>query len=169
MNQSISDPQKSVPCITAIGYNGVQVWQNGMTSNLKLCFWLEFRTTHNHVLNMWLFSLLNKLTEGFVGPEDLASSLEKAWLSLHIQVYCGFTHHYSSLMSGALGDCCSKSLCYHVDHWSCLRMWYHFVPSLNQVVEMTTKKFKLLNSLQLGHFCWSFWDGNFPLITSLVL
>ncbi|KAG2726104.1 hypothetical protein I3760_01G097000 [Carya illinoinensis] len=44
-------PQKSVPCITAIGYNGVQVWQN----------------------------------EGFVGPEDLASSIEKAWLSLHIQ------------------------------------------------------------------------------------
>ncbi|XP_075661978.1 plant UBX domain-containing protein 11 isoform X3 [Castanea sativa] len=44
-------PQKSIPCITAIGYNGVQVWQN----------------------------------EGFVDSEDLASSLEKAWLSLHVQ------------------------------------------------------------------------------------
>ncbi|XP_062144624.1 plant UBX domain-containing protein 11 isoform X2 [Alnus glutinosa] len=44
-------PQKSVPCITAIGFNGVQVWQN----------------------------------DGFVSAEDLASSLEKAWLSLHIQ------------------------------------------------------------------------------------
>uniref|UniRef100_A0A5B7BW25 UBX domain-containing protein n=1 Tax=Davidia involucrata TaxID=16924 RepID=A0A5B7BW25_DAVIN len=44
-------PQKSVPCITAIGYNGVQLWQN----------------------------------EGFVSAENLASSLEKAWLSLHIQ------------------------------------------------------------------------------------
>ncbi|XVE84569.1 hypothetical protein DITRI_Ditri17bG0023600 [Diplodiscus trichospermus] len=44
-------PQKSVPCITAIGYNGVQVWQS----------------------------------EGFVSAEILASSLEKAWLSLHIQ------------------------------------------------------------------------------------
>ncbi|XVF84447.1 hypothetical protein PTKIN_Ptkin17bG0037600 [Pterospermum kingtungense] len=44
-------PQKSVPCITAVGYNGVQVWQS----------------------------------EGFVSAEVLASSLEKAWLSLHIQ------------------------------------------------------------------------------------
>ncbi|MBA0624789.1 hypothetical protein Godav_010078 [Gossypium davidsonii] len=47
----ISDPQKSVPCITAIGYNGVQVWQS----------------------------------EGSISAEVLASSLEKAWLSLHIQ------------------------------------------------------------------------------------
>ncbi|KAF3455590.1 hypothetical protein FNV43_RR00224 [Rhamnella rubrinervis] len=44
-------PQKSVPCITAIGYNGLQLWQN----------------------------------EGFVSAEVLASSLEKVWLSLHIQ------------------------------------------------------------------------------------
>ncbi|KAL5539526.1 hypothetical protein UlMin_045181 [Ulmus minor] len=43
--------QKSIPCITAIGYNGVQLWQN----------------------------------EGFVSAEVLASSLEKVWLSLHIQ------------------------------------------------------------------------------------
>jgi len=50
-NFSVLYPQKSIPCITAIGYNGVQVWQN----------------------------------EGFVSAEDLASSLEKAWLSLHIQ------------------------------------------------------------------------------------
>ncbi|KAK6930605.1 UBX domain [Dillenia turbinata] len=44
-------PQKSAPCITAIGYNGIQVWQS----------------------------------EGFVSTENLASSLEKAWLGLHIQ------------------------------------------------------------------------------------
>ncbi|KAK9289004.1 hypothetical protein L1049_017475 [Liquidambar formosana] len=44
-------PQKSVPCITVVGYNGVQLWQN----------------------------------EGFVSADILASSLEKAWLSLHIQ------------------------------------------------------------------------------------
>ncbi|XP_031274162.1 plant UBX domain-containing protein 11 [Pistacia vera] len=44
-------PQNSVPCITAIGYNGVQVWKS----------------------------------EGFVSAEVLASNLEKAWLSLHIQ------------------------------------------------------------------------------------
>ncbi|XWS09290.1 hypothetical protein CRYUN_Cryun40dG0073100 [Craigia yunnanensis] len=50
-NFSAIYPQKSVPCITAIGYNGVQVWQS----------------------------------EGFVSAEGLASSLEKAWLSLHIQ------------------------------------------------------------------------------------
>ncbi|XVF37826.1 hypothetical protein REPUB_Repub20aG0044400 [Reevesia pubescens] len=49
-NFSAIYPQKSVPCITAIGYNGVQVWQSG-----------------------------------FVSAEVLASSLEKAWLSLHIQ------------------------------------------------------------------------------------
>jgi len=30
LHQSVTDPQKSIPCITAIGYNGVQVWQNGM-------------------------------------------------------------------------------------------------------------------------------------------
>ncbi|KAL5849176.1 hypothetical protein ACOSQ4_007189 [Xanthoceras sorbifolium] len=44
-------PLKSVPCITAIGYNGVQVWKS----------------------------------EGFISAEVLTSSLEKAWLSLHIQ------------------------------------------------------------------------------------
>ncbi|KAM0024941.1 putative Ubiquitin-like domain, UBX domain, Ubiquitin-like domain superfamily [Helianthus debilis subsp. tardiflorus] len=44
-------PQKPAPCITAIGYNGVQVWQN----------------------------------EGFVTAEVLASTLEKSWLSLHVQ------------------------------------------------------------------------------------
>ncbi|KAM1385474.1 hypothetical protein ACFX2F_032033 [Malus domestica] len=50
-NFSAIYPQKSVPCITAIGYNGVQLWQN----------------------------------EGFLSAEALASSLEKAWLGLHIQ------------------------------------------------------------------------------------
>ncbi|GMP86447.1 hypothetical protein CsSME_00039221 [Camellia sinensis var. sinensis] len=50
-NFSAIYPQKSIPCITAIGYNGLQLWQN----------------------------------EGFVSADILASSLEKAWLSLHIQ------------------------------------------------------------------------------------
>ncbi|KAK8487110.1 hypothetical protein V6N13_133498 [Hibiscus sabdariffa] len=50
-NFSAIYPQKSVPCLTAIGFNGVQVWQS----------------------------------EGFVSAELLASSLEKAWLTLHIQ------------------------------------------------------------------------------------
>ncbi|PON74937.1 UBX domain-containing protein [Parasponia andersonii] len=44
-------PHISIPCITAVGYNGIQLWQN----------------------------------EGFVSAEVLASSLEKVWLSLHIQ------------------------------------------------------------------------------------
>nr|GEV55366.1 hypothetical protein [Tanacetum cinerariifolium] len=44
-------PQKPAPCITAIGYNGVQLWQK----------------------------------EGFVSAEVLASTLEKEWLSLHVQ------------------------------------------------------------------------------------
>ncbi|OWM67398.1 hypothetical protein CDL15_Pgr019858 [Punica granatum] len=44
-------PQNSVPCITAVGYNGVKIWQQ----------------------------------EGFLDAENLASSLEKAWLSFHIQ------------------------------------------------------------------------------------
>ncbi|XP_006478858.2 plant UBX domain-containing protein 11 isoform X2 [Citrus sinensis] len=43
-------PQNSIPCISAIGYNGLQVWRSG-----------------------------------FVSAEVLASSLEKAWFSLHIQ------------------------------------------------------------------------------------
>ncbi|KAG5226518.1 plant UBX domain-containing protein [Salix suchowensis] len=51
MNFSAIYPQKSAPCITAIGYNGVQLWQS----------------------------------EGFVTAEVLASGLEKAWFSLHIQ------------------------------------------------------------------------------------
>ncbi|KAF7133078.1 hypothetical protein RHSIM_Rhsim09G0032600 [Rhododendron simsii] len=50
-NFSAIYPQKPAPCITAIGYNGAQLWQN----------------------------------EGFVGAELLASTLEKAWLGLHIQ------------------------------------------------------------------------------------
>lgn len=50
-NFSALYPQKAVPCITAIGYNGVQLWQQG----------------------------------GFVSADNLASSLEKAWLSLHVQ------------------------------------------------------------------------------------
>ncbi|KAJ9555447.1 hypothetical protein OSB04_010061 [Centaurea solstitialis] len=45
-------PQKPAPCITAIGYNGVQLWQNA---------------------------------EGFVSADVLVSTLEKAWLSLHVQ------------------------------------------------------------------------------------
>ncbi|KAL0392506.1 UNVERIFIED_CONTAM: Plant UBX domain-containing protein 11 [Sesamum radiatum] len=47
----VKNPQHSAPCITAIGYNGVQLWQK----------------------------------EGFVSADVLASSLEKAWLSLHVQ------------------------------------------------------------------------------------
>ncbi|KAF3679561.1 putative galactolipase DONGLE, chloroplastic-like [Capsicum annuum] len=50
-NFSALYPQKAAPCITAIGYNGVQLWQHG----------------------------------GFVSVDNLASSLEKAWLSLHVQ------------------------------------------------------------------------------------
>ncbi|CAA0819832.1 Plant UBX domain-containing protein 11 [Striga hermonthica] len=50
-NFSAIYPQYSVPCITALGYNGVQLWKN----------------------------------EGFVSADVLASSLEKAWLSLHVQ------------------------------------------------------------------------------------
>ncbi|KAL3506660.1 hypothetical protein ACH5RR_032042 [Cinchona calisaya] len=50
-NFSAIYPQKSAPCITAIGYNGVQLWQY----------------------------------EGFVAADTLSSSIEKAWLSLHIQ------------------------------------------------------------------------------------
>ncbi|XP_037493439.1 plant UBX domain-containing protein 11-like [Jatropha curcas] len=51
-NFSAIYPQKSFPSITAIGYNGAQLWYS----------------------------------EGFISAEVLASSLEKAWLSLHIQV-----------------------------------------------------------------------------------
>ncbi|KAK1379260.1 Ubiquitin supergroup [Heracleum sosnowskyi] len=50
-NLSAIYPQKSPPCITVIGYNGLQLWQN----------------------------------EGFFTAEVLASSLEKAWLNLHLQ------------------------------------------------------------------------------------
>ncbi|KAL9140535.1 hypothetical protein ABFS82_14G043200 [Erythranthe guttata] len=50
-NFSAIYPQQSAPCITAIGYNGVQLWQK----------------------------------DGFVSADVLASSLEKAWLSLHVQ------------------------------------------------------------------------------------
>ncbi|KDP42865.1 hypothetical protein JCGZ_23807 [Jatropha curcas] len=50
-NFSAIYPQKSFPSITAIGYNGAQLWYS----------------------------------EGFISAEVLASSLEKAWLSLHIQ------------------------------------------------------------------------------------
>ncbi|KAM7256743.1 hypothetical protein ACFE04_012484 [Oxalis oulophora] len=56
INFSAIYPQKSVPCITAVGYNGVQVWQSDAS-----------------------------LSSTELSPEDLASSLEKAWLSLHIQ------------------------------------------------------------------------------------
>lgn len=50
-NFSALYPQEAIPCITVIGYNGVQLWQHG----------------------------------GFVSADNLASSLEKAWLSLHVQ------------------------------------------------------------------------------------
>ncbi|XAR71134.1 hypothetical protein NMG60_11028260 [Bertholletia excelsa] len=48
---SITDSQRPAPCITAVGYNGIQLWQIG----------------------------------GFVNAEVLISSLEKAWLGLHVQ------------------------------------------------------------------------------------
>lgn len=50
-NLSAIYPQKSSPCITVIGYNGLQLWQN----------------------------------DGFFSAKVLASSLEKAWLNLHLQ------------------------------------------------------------------------------------
>ncbi|XP_027117279.1 plant UBX domain-containing protein 11-like isoform X1 [Coffea arabica] len=50
-NFSAIYPQKSAPCTTAVGYNGVQLWQY----------------------------------EGFVAADALSSSIEKAWLSVHIQ------------------------------------------------------------------------------------
>ncbi|WOH12485.1 hypothetical protein DCAR_0831989 [Daucus carota subsp. sativus] len=50
-NLSAIYPQKCSPCITVIGYNGLQLWQN----------------------------------EGFCTAEVLTSSLEKAWLNLHLQ------------------------------------------------------------------------------------
>ncbi|KAG6422858.1 hypothetical protein SASPL_113240 [Salvia splendens] len=51
LNFSAIYPQQSCPCITAVGYNGVLLWQK----------------------------------EGYVPTDVLASSLEKAWLSLHVQ------------------------------------------------------------------------------------
>ncbi|KAH6786504.1 hypothetical protein C2S52_006056 [Perilla frutescens var. hirtella] len=51
LNFSAIYPQQSFPCITAVGYNGVLLWQK----------------------------------ERFVDADVLASSLEKAWLSLHVQ------------------------------------------------------------------------------------
>ncbi|KAL1561363.1 plant UBX domain-containing protein 11-like [Salvia divinorum] len=51
LNFSAIYPQQSFPCITAVGYNGVLLWQK----------------------------------EGYVPADVLASSLEKAWLSLHVQ------------------------------------------------------------------------------------
>jgi hypothetical protein len=36
LTQAVTDPQKSVPSITAIGFHGVQVWQNGMLFIFKL-------------------------------------------------------------------------------------------------------------------------------------
>ncbi|XP_010326902.2 plant UBX domain-containing protein 11 isoform X1 [Solanum lycopersicum] len=59
-NFSALYPQEAIPCITVIGYNGVQLWQHGMDQ-------------------------LNLMFGGFVSAENLASSLEKAWLSLHVQ------------------------------------------------------------------------------------
>ncbi|KAI4334757.1 hypothetical protein L6164_013469 [Bauhinia variegata] len=50
-NFSAIYPQKPTPCITVVGYNGLQLWQN----------------------------------EGFVSAEVLASNIERAWLSLHLQ------------------------------------------------------------------------------------
>ncbi|KAJ6733850.1 PLANT UBX DOMAIN-CONTAINING PROTEIN 11 [Salix koriyanagi] len=52
--------QKSAPCITAIGYNGCST------------------------LAKW-YGVVLEIVEGFVTAEDLASGLEKAWLTLHIQ------------------------------------------------------------------------------------
>ncbi|XP_047982562.1 plant UBX domain-containing protein 11 isoform X2 [Salvia hispanica] len=55
LNFSAIYPQQSCPCITAVGYNGVLLWQK----------------------------------EGYVPADLLASSLEKAWLSLHVQTASG--------------------------------------------------------------------------------
>ncbi|XP_015088298.1 plant UBX domain-containing protein 11 isoform X2 [Solanum pennellii] len=59
-NFSALYPQEAIPCITVIGYNGVQLWQHGMDQ-------------------------LNLMFGGFVSADNLASSLEMAWLSLHVQ------------------------------------------------------------------------------------
>lgn len=70
------DPQKPAPCITAIGYNGAQLWQNGMIF-LKMIW---------RIMQDDYMFLEIECAEGFVGAELLASTLEKAWLGLHIQV-----------------------------------------------------------------------------------
>lgn len=76
------DPYSSVPCIAAIGFSGTQVWKNGKS----LC---NFRCIL-HVIEKQTYSDLvffpSTFLEGFIAAEDIASSLEKAWLGLHIQV-----------------------------------------------------------------------------------
>lgn len=86
----LTDPQKSAPCITAVGYNGVQLWQNGKLTTIDstFVFWVQFLGQPFVLLNLLFFCLvlLNQWAEGFVSAEVLASTLEKAWLSLHVQV-----------------------------------------------------------------------------------
>lgn len=51
-----ADPQKSVPCITAIGFNGVLLWQNGMVS-LSTLLRETLRATHKSTLTILFFIL----------------------------------------------------------------------------------------------------------------
>lgn len=42
---NITDPQKAAPCITVIGYNGIQLWQHGefyLFAIIILIFYLQF-------------------------------------------------------------------------------------------------------------------------------
>lgn len=53
-----------------------------------------------HRFGVFIFYfLIDKFAEGFVHADVLASSLEKAWLNLHVQVgHAGTREYFSSLM-----------------------------------------------------------------------
>lgn len=56
LHQPDTDPQKSVPCITAIGFNGVLLWQNGMVL-LSTLLRETLRAMHKSTLTILFFIL----------------------------------------------------------------------------------------------------------------
>lgn len=102
------------------------------------CLYLKMQTLFIPVTKNLVFGyfFLNKFTEGFVDSEDLASRLEKAWLSLHVQV-CSFSFSSSLLITcqcpfsflGLLLPSLVPLLWWHSMFEELISVWAWFCPS----------------------------------------
>ncbi|KAJ6825041.1 plant UBX domain-containing protein 11 isoform X2 [Iris pallida] len=73
-------PQKSVPSITAVGYNGAMLWQHGRNTCLTY-----LQDCQYFGLSTLAVPYVFKFAEGYISAKDFVGAIEKTWASLHFQ------------------------------------------------------------------------------------